>query len=368
MKVERLQSLDVVRGAASLMVVLHHIHWVSDISLPVYLSPVRTHFGLGVPLFFLLSSFTMYMVYFSKAQQPGFTGEFIVRRYARLLPLYITMIIVWVAAYYLAYGLWMINPTHIVLYATLLFSLVPDTANGLVPAAWSIGVEMLFYLSFPVMIVRLRSIGTLTIGCVIALGISLLYQVWLARSEIVIPYNYAVSPLLYAPFFFAGAILYLAWREGYFSSRQKWVLLAGSMLVLTISSVGPTAYDGTDPILYWTKVMLMGPALAAVVAAAGTFRSQDLPRALTSLGEISYSIYLIHVFVIYFGLLPLVPFIREAFPTHQLAQFLIASAGVFVVLIPLSILSHRFIEIPSKRFIECVGRCSRPSSSGGTVS
>lgn len=156
----RIPGLDALRGLAAIAVVLHHVAIGIDVPMPA----ITNYFGLGVPLFYLISAFTMYHVYFDRSLEPTFARKFMIRRYGRLLPAYLVMLSVMAATVGVN---WMALPA----YLTLTFGFVPAYSGGGVWAAWSIGVEMMFYLLFPVMVNTLRTRLSLSIAAVVLVAL-----------------------------------------------------------------------------------------------------------------------------------------------------------------------------------------------------
>src|SRR5262249_16377975 len=120
----------------------------------------------GVQLFFMVSALTLLTIYTG----PKFSySEFMTRRFFRIAP-----------AFYLAAIYTLIFPFNVVAHhdsatwqniaATFLFihSWFPETVHPIVPGGWSIGVEMMFYLSFPLVLRYITSIPRSLVAVVIA--------------------------------------------------------------------------------------------------------------------------------------------------------------------------------------------------------
>lgn len=153
---DRLQGLDVLRGCAILMVVVFHV------GLHVAPSPALqrlTALGYnGVQLFFLISAVTMCHMWSLRQGEPAQAARFLVRRAARIAPPF------WLAmVFYAAWRQWGLGSgpqadlVSAGLSAVFLHGLSPSAINLAVPGGWSIADEMLFYLSFPLLVVWLRT-------------------------------------------------------------------------------------------------------------------------------------------------------------------------------------------------------------------
>lgn len=140
-----LESVDVLRGIAILMVIAVHSR-LNGVDATVH---YWSGFGRnGVQLFFIASAFTLMASVQGKPHSAGFWKSFFTRRLFRIAPMY------WIGA--LVYPvffsiLWKqpIDWTSVVANLAFVHGLVPAANNSVVPGGWSIGTEMLFYALFP---------------------------------------------------------------------------------------------------------------------------------------------------------------------------------------------------------------------------
>lgn len=139
MKDVNLRSLTGIRGAASLLVVLYHFTHAKI--------PFLWNGYLAVDLFFVLSGFIMTMVYHQKIGK-GVTSELYIRflyhRFARIFPLYFVI---------LCFMLWFFSSTGKTIKINdvimNLFMLQSIFNFSYVVASWSVSVEILAYIAFP---------------------------------------------------------------------------------------------------------------------------------------------------------------------------------------------------------------------------
>ena len=153
---KRISSLDTLRGIALLMVIALHceqsISTIDPIKRLVNMSGLIASYGdLGVPLFFIVSGYTMMLTFGDRARKEV-VYAFYIRRFFRIAPLF------WLAGacYLIKTGLvpsvWAPNGIRwqeILLTFSFLHWLTPQAFNSVVPGGWSIAVEMQFYLIFP---------------------------------------------------------------------------------------------------------------------------------------------------------------------------------------------------------------------------
>jgi peptidoglycan/LPS O-acetylase OafA/YrhL len=146
---------------------------------------------------------------------------------------------------------------------------------------------------------------------------------------------------------FAGTVVFRA-HSGQLSRR-----VAGlSLTVVTLGVLGAHgAYLGPAGHRVW-------PANVAAVAItfwlAYVLRNRPVPGALTGLGRISYSLYLLHAIV-----LGLIPRLVTDLPAHPPLVRVAVGVAYLAVVLALAWLSYRFIEMPG----QALGRrlLSRPS-------
>jgi len=63
---ERLEGLDSLRAYAATAIIVFHMIHVAHVELPPGLTFARNYFGLGVPLFFVVSAFSLTFGYIER--------------------------------------------------------------------------------------------------------------------------------------------------------------------------------------------------------------------------------------------------------------------------------------------------------------
>lgn len=164
-------ALDGLRGIAVLMVVvLHATANMDSNTFPEWLALGAFSFGwIGVDLFFALSGFLITRILLADLDSPGYYQNFYVRRSLRIFPLYFTVLcLVWFAASEenresLPWYFW---------YANNLAPGVSTYIGGFtVGHFWSLAVEEHFYLFWPFIVRWLgrdrlyKAIGWIWLGC-----------------------------------------------------------------------------------------------------------------------------------------------------------------------------------------------------------
>jgi peptidoglycan/LPS O-acetylase OafA/YrhL len=293
----RLKSLDLLRGLAIFGVLAFHTFGIFNTELEP-LQRVSAQGYLGVQLFFVVSSLTMCLMWDRRRNEVNQTSKFYIRRIFRIAPPF------WIAmlAYTMLHGTqisdWApdgLGPKQFLATATFSHTLFPDTVNAVVPGGWSIGVEMIFYLFFPLLI---------RLGKSPSVYLSLALATWLINTLVVRPlygevysqtHDRLLSEFLYfqffsqAPVFLAGIALYqlLFGKSGSFA----WSLaIAGAWLVSAFASRYWFGLVGMP--YFWLAVL----AILATCAVILQFNLSWQP--MNFLGEISYSVYLAHFAII----------------------------------------------------------------------
>jgi len=147
---DRLAFIDSLRGIAALMVVILHVAYIPSPSLKLlpWARRLINAGQTGVILFFIISAFTLCLSAQSRStcSTPFETRDFYIRRLFRIMPLYLVSIpIAWVRDL-IVYNYQ--RPPLETIWSSL--SIVdPGNSRGLVWASWTLGVELLFYLLFP---------------------------------------------------------------------------------------------------------------------------------------------------------------------------------------------------------------------------
>ncbi|MFZ1831080.1 MAG: acyltransferase family protein [Candidatus Competibacteraceae bacterium] len=91
----RLPGIHGLRAVAALAVVIFHVHGIYQLDLPAYFSLIKTHFGLGVQLFFVLSAFSIFFSTHHRVGRSHWIQDYFIRRFFRIAPFFYLMILVW---------------------------------------------------------------------------------------------------------------------------------------------------------------------------------------------------------------------------------------------------------------------------------
>jgi len=369
---ERLNYLDSIRGIAALAVMLHHLWFFNHglegpyKALPSFLIPLSDAFyyilGLfftvgraAVMVFFVLSGFVLA---YSLLKQPVAYGQFAIRRVFRIYPAFLAAVLISYALYSLTgirnpyvSGLLKemveVHPSlkmlleHLLLFGTKGSTVLDDVI-------WSLVHEMRISLIFPFILLCIIRYKWHTVAACwlisIACTFTIFFTTGLPEQEGVVESSILRSFLNtgYFVIFFAGGTYLAVEREKVatkIASLPKWqhiTLFAFSMFCLLktnpyASPFTPSFFD------YMRGIGALG--LIALALGSNRFATALNHKILTWLGRISYSLYLVHVPIIYV----VSQEIGTAWPMLATSVFIIAVSLIMAELMA------RFIEFPSIR-------------------
>jgi peptidoglycan/LPS O-acetylase OafA/YrhL len=152
-----LPGIHGLRAVAALMVLLFHLAPLSNLVLPEQLGFVGAYFGFGVHLFFILSAFSLCHSTLVNIDRPGWARDYFIKRFFRIAPLFYIMLAAWYALFYYRNAAPALG--DVLLNLVFAFNFVPAKYESIVAAGWTVGVEMVFYAVFPVILLlvgRLR--------------------------------------------------------------------------------------------------------------------------------------------------------------------------------------------------------------------
>ncbi|MCF3972941.1 acyltransferase family protein [Paracoccus salsus] len=298
-----------------------------------------------VDLFFVLSGFVIFHVYGQRATGRAFGfGQFMWRRIARVYPLHMAMMLVWLvmllglAAFGFALGR-QVNLWDVIATALLIQSW--HVTDGLIlnGVAWSVSAEMTAYLAFGVLMVFCREPPGWRFWLV-ALVVSSAVAHAVARSQGYAGFmhpTWQFGGLRILPSFALGVLTRLA-ADHVGTRPAAWIGLA-ALAGLFFAVQDPNA----DYVLL--------PLFAALILAAARL-SPLLARApgvgvLVYLGEISYSTYMVHALI----LLLYANIGQRLFGFWDSIPKTIHASVVFAIIIAASAFSYHVIEQPARRWL-----------------
>jgi len=353
----RFAHIDTLRGLAALYVCFYHLALLPnpDLGVPYWTRQIVLTGGTGVTLFFVVSAFTLCYSMQARSDSPNPIYDFYVRRIFRIIPLfYVWMVISLIRDRYI-YG-----ATHslgdVLLSTFFVFNLIPGKETGFVRASWTLGVEMLFYLMFPLVFRYVtdyrRALSLFLVTIVVSRAFQYLL-VYLPMSDEQRGNYYYFSFLHQLPVFAAGVLsffLYEAFIKGKEVNRSWGIILMGIFVFLYDALLSGKLKNILLDGLYWQAI-----AYGCLLLGLSIFPWKLVVNKFTGfLGLISYSFYLTHTTVIA-AFRPLYSNLYSLeFP--KTFQFFFSAAITVTAVILLSYLSYRLIEEPGMHLGRCLIR------------
>jgi exopolysaccharide production protein ExoZ len=287
----RLHQIDQLRGIAACGIMVFHFVSFQFGELPA--ESILGRIGLyGVSLFYVISGIALSHVYGPMLKTRSFPyRSFFLKRYFRLMPLFILATLVAIALSKKQFF-----PLQIGLNLTGLFALF-QYDGGIATGSWSIGNEWVFYLIFPFILAawshksniwsRLIIMVTLAFWCVFAFHTShSLANFWIHYIH---PFNHLI-------FFLAGCAM------GYQRLHLRpidWKIPILGILALLVFCILPVYGDRIELVSGWTRLLL---SACTICIALAWYRINirfwnPLELTLFRIGDWSYSIYMLHPIV-----------------------------------------------------------------------
>lgn len=361
-KSNRMDYLDGLRGIAAMSVVIGHVCWSSAIAQ----SPLFHSISMWVDFFFVLSGFVIAHTYFDRLAG-GMSGlSFMGRRFARLYPLHLAMLLAWLAYEVLKSVMWRkiaveanYTPFEMNNAATFISNLFLTHSLGIFPRggwngpSWSISVEFYTYLVFALLMVSLHSrkvhfwlsVGSLMVVSLVVLAtctggqfLNVNQDYGFFRCVLGFGLGVLVQQLHPADRATGGG----PWRRG----LKGLLALAIGALIMLPSTKTPISL--VAPFVFASFIFIM-------VRDRGGLIEQCLSsRVCQFLGVLSYSVYLTHsLFQVIF---------RNVWRVGQRSETLrdgwtgfLFNEGLtllyIAVVIGFSWLCHRALELPAQRWL-----------------
>ncbi len=357
---QRREDVDVLRGFAILAVLLLHVAVLTP-GLDQYpgIVPFVERLSTGIQLFFVLSG---YLIACSMdrclASGEGVPG-FLVRRAAKLVPLYLIFLHLHIALFLLmrevapelpqprnSVSVESLRASNYLLHLFFLQGFVPAWLHTLLDGSWSIVVEAYFYLIFaalPAAATRTPAAAAKLYAASLALAIGFVVVVGRSYSGYS-HYGFAAQ----LPCFMLGVIAQRVMATPAFETRfapYRIPVVAAAVLLMLGLIKGQSRPLGDSNIyaLCFAAVLLASPAVAAALPII-------VRRVVANFGRQSYALYFVHLVL-------LKAWYVAACAWDLAPSFAAALAVNLVIALPLSWLASAILFDPIDRFF--VARADR---------
>jgi peptidoglycan/LPS O-acetylase OafA/YrhL len=361
-KWQRLDGVDILRGLAIFFVLMNHVHIrlllnkvaYSTAIPPQLLSSLVWNGQYGVQIFFAVSGFlitAMTLRRWGSLSQVRI-GDFYLLRFARIAPLLLALLGILSLLHLARFKPFVVSAARgglgQALFAALTFHVNwLEATRGYLPPSWdvlwSLSVEEVFYLFFPVVCVWLGR-GKMLLWLLAALVIAGPFgRTLLAHNEVWKEYSYLGSMDAIA----MGCLTALALNQIRPARRTvPWLRVTGVALLILLLGFSVTfrrlaiAQAGLD-----MSLVALGTCLVIAAVAQSGGSGPAAVRPLVWLGQRSYEVYLTHMFVV-LGLLNI--FVAAGKPPGGVPLFFV---GTVIVSGILGALVARFYSEPMNRLL-----------------
>lgn len=344
-KPDRVLGWDMLRGLCALAVAVYHLLYWQDVAA------LHTLGSYGVYLFFVLSGASLAYNYQGKLADAGDAWRFLATRWLRLAPLFLLACLLFLALLAWRNGQWADRlPLRLALNASFGFGVYDPVLWALPVGGWSLGIEFVYYLAFPLL---LPLLARRTRWLPVFAALAVMQWFWIQRTAGSAD-GYSASAVAYhqvpafAAYFFGGCVIGAARR----ARGGQWPAWAGMACWLAVAllllALNPAAAG--DELLGARGAGLFAACFAAVYASGQVRIGERLAPLAGWLGDITYGCYLLHP-LFFFG------FTWMVWP--RLSDVGIAQAGAMVhALVFAAVLaatcaaaaaSERWFEAPLRR-------------------
>ncbi|MGH8529172.1 MAG: acyltransferase family protein [Nevskiales bacterium] len=357
---EEFTALNALRAMGAFCVVYFHVY-VYFYSLGLPQTWVLPMFHTWIEFFIILGGFVITHAYAEKfkANPLPTYRDFAVARFARVYPLHVVvlaaMVLMELGRLVMAWnGLPTVLPnapfTRMTDPEYLPANLLLVQAWGMMPhntwnvPAWTVSADVFCYALFPVLILWGLVNRSAWVTIAVALGSFALLEVLKSRKGI-LDYTYNFGILRCFPSFVIGCILY--------GAPRKWMQSCGPWMrefvpVASLSVVVLGFWLGADD-------MAMICAMIFMVLGFAENRSRVVRwfsvKPLRYLGDLSYSIYLVHQPMIIAIVLWLVSS-EDAVAGYLKASPYLLVGATYVLIVVVSHYTYRHVELPAQRWLK----------------
>ena len=367
----RFSVLDSWRGISALLVALFHLNAYGHF----YFIPLVRSSYLFVDFFFVLSGFVISYTYLSRLNAGRDLKPFVIRRFGRVWPLHIFMLLLFVAFPFSEWlfcdltkvcgAQWPFQPEDGRTALANIFLLhamgVDDSLSWNWPS-WSISAEFYAYLLFAVVCIIARPVRislALLIACASAIVVLVLSPRYINTT-----YELGYFRCLFG--FFSGVVVFRLYEANDRIVRRlptvleiAAVLGVGAFLTL----VGTAAGTMLAPLVFGCCVYVFAHEAGAV---SRLLRS----KPLLTMGAWSYSIYMVHAFILIVLLrgvrgierlygIPIrleMGYSTKLYYFHSRYAMDIAAVVYLMVVVAVAAVTYRLVEDPARRWFNGVAK------------
>jgi peptidoglycan/LPS O-acetylase OafA/YrhL len=355
---KEIKSLTGIRGIAALWVVLLHYVETLNLNKDLYFGKFCSIGIIAVDMFFLLSALVMCLAYSEVFKDKISMSSYVVfmkKRFVRIYPAYFLWVFMFLGLGFLKLEF---QVEKIIVNLLLIQNFFSNST--IAGVFWSLSSEWILYLVFPFLyyILQKNENNYIKIGLIIACAIGLYVLPVINNYFIDYHKGFYVAP----PSGFIGVVTgfnsIIRCFCSYVIGINIFLLIKdyntvnyslGSFLkYCSIIGIFIIAYFGKSAETYVLTLICSILLISVLYIDRKKGDSFFASKAVYFLGQISYSIYLCHMFILFFTSI----LIKKLFPVQfdLLQPYLVL--GSLVLLIPVSYLSYKLIEIKAGEWLK----------------
>ena len=305
LEIKKYDWVDALRGYAILLVMMIH---TSQLFIETsFINLISRNGDLGVTMFFIVSSFTLFNSYKNRLLIDGENTNkfFFIRRFFRIAPIYYIAIVFYILVGVFYHSKWIPPLDTIKIISNFLFlnGLYLPAINYIPPGGWSVGAEMFFYLTIPFLFSKIRNTRNAFMFLLSAITISFVIQIIL--------YFFISNFTTYSwielrgwefyfwfpnqfPVFCFGILLFYIINSNKIRYKE-WMLFVSIALIMFLNIIN---YQLNFPEFLIQREYLFSISFCMFAFSLSKTKYKILITPLKKLGQVSFSAYLIHFIVI----------------------------------------------------------------------
>lgn len=336
----RISQITFTRFLAAMAIVISHFNKDLFLYKIDYISDIFLKANVGVSYFFILSGFIMIVAYHRKDKIEYL--DYYKNRFARIYPLYVLGLLLYLVTRFSNFSIY-----KGFLYLFGLQSWIPGEAMILNFPGWSISVEFLFYLLFPLLYnyfysKKNKSIWVIT--GIIWIGTQVFCSLYADSSYYQGPHTESHELLYYFPLmhineFLVGNLAGLFFVKN--SGQKNYdipIIILFALVLLSLIFLPLFYHNGLMALLFIPLIILISKN-------NGILSKIFSLKPLEYLGEASYAVYITHIPVLYI--------LRELVREYNFSVDTVF--GIYIVVVILtSMLFYQYIEKPLRDYLKKV--------------
>lgn len=343
----RIEQLTFTRFLAALLIVVFHFGSGATHFTNPYTQFIFKQANVGVSYFFMLSGFVMIIAYHNKVKV-GFVN-YISNRFARIYPVYLLATFFLFILSVVSKNL---NISNFFLNVFMIQAWIPKKALVFNIAAWSLCVELFFYIIFPFLFNQLYSkikLNKLIAPVVLFWLVSQIIFHYVVYKDNSFGWFYNKEDIMYHPVFHLNEFLVGNLAGIFFIKKRKYLKnydwhIVGVVVIILLAlkyPIGLNFHNGFLAILFIPLILLLS-------LNNGCITQFFNKKTLVFLGEISFGIYILQ-FIVWQYISDYR--LNKYLGLDKVEDFVFCFFLRLFILIGLSAFSYLYIEIPIKNKI-----------------